>query len=162
MTEVEQGSTPKKLVSSCWALTFAGFIMLVMAAVAGPKLIASRVGGNEAAAIGGLKMIHNAQLLHHEKGGAKCASLAELGAVDLIDGVLASGTKQGYAFQCLVSTAHPTSAWAVTAAPLVPGETGDRYFAINQEGVVYTSDKAPIVVDPATCAMPAGAQPLGR
>lgn len=151
----------KKIGASCWSLGCAGFIIMVMVAVAGPKLISSRLHGNEAAAIGTLKMIHNGQLLHREKGSAEFGSLKTLGVAKLIDDVLARGTKQGYEFQCQASTAHPSSAWAATAAPAVPGTTGGRYFAIDRDGVIYFSNEAPIAVDPATCAMPAGVEVVG-
>jgi len=154
-------STPKKAVSSCWALTCAGFIIMVMAAVAGPKLISARSNGNEAAAIGSLKMIENAQRLHREKGSGSYASLEALGEAKLIDEVLGSGTKQGYTFECQASTANPSSAWAARAAPTVPGTTGDRYFVINHTGSIFQSAK-PIVVDPKTCEVPLETDQLGN
>ena len=121
------------------------------------KLIASRVPGNEAAAIAGLKTIHNAQLLHREMGQGQHTDLAGLLEGKLIDEVLASGSKQGYRFECRASTAHPASAWVATAVPLEPGKSGRRSFAINQEGDLYYSDEGPSEVDPASCAMPASA-----
>jgi hypothetical protein len=152
--------TPNKIGSSCWALTCAGFIIMVMSAIAGPKLIGARSSGNEAAAIGSLKSIENAQRLHREKGSASYADLQTLGGAKLIDEVLASGAKQGFAFECQASTAHPSSAWAATAFPTVPGTTGDRHFAINHTGVIYWS-KAPIVMDPKTCEAPPETKVLG-
>lgn len=151
--EVEQASGGKKLASSCWALSCAGFIMLIMAAVATPKLVTSRIHGNEAAASGALRQLYNVQQLHREKGSETYADLAGLRKAELIDSVLASGTKQGYRFECRASTAHPSSAWAATAAPTKPGETGKRYFAIDAKGELMTSTEGPFAIDPETCAV---------
>ena len=161
MGEVE-ASGAKKTASVLWSLGCAALIMLVMAAIAGPKLVSSRLHGNESAAIGALKTLNNAQQLYREKGNVSFGDLEALMGAEAIDQVLGGGTKQGYRFECAASTAQPASAWAATAAPLTPGTTGDRYFAINHEGVVYYTSTAPIEVDPASCAMPDGVQPVGR
>lgn len=153
-------NTPKKIGASCWALSCAGFIIMVMAAIAGPKLISARSNGNEAAALGALKSIQNAQRLHREKGSPSFGNLETLGAAKLIDGVLASGTKQGYVFECQASTAHPSSLWAATARPSVPGKTGDRHFAITHSGEIYWS-MTPIVIDPKSCEAPPETKQLG-
>lgn len=156
----EQASTPKKVASSCWALSCAAILIMVMAAVAGPKLISARIPGNESAAIGALRGISNSQTLQREKGQA-CGDLAALRAAGLIDEVLASGTKQGYTYVCSPSTTKPEFQFFATASPVKPGETGRRYFVINHAGDVYESD-APISVDPATCEIPPGLQRAGR
>jgi hypothetical protein len=61
----------------------------------------------------------------------------------LIDGILASGTKQGYVYQLHHSPDAPDKKWMATAAPAVFGTTGERYFAANQDGVIYYRTDAP-------------------
>jgi hypothetical protein len=155
-------SKPKKAFASCWSLSCVAIIVLTIGAVSAPKLIGSRIMGNEIAAVGGLKTIHSAQLLHREKGNPEFTDLQGLMAADLVDQVLGNGTKQGYVFEARASTAHPTSAWAATASPAAPGKSGDRWFVVNQDGTVYYGIQGPLEVDPATCAIPEGLQPVGR
>lgn len=108
---------------------------------------------NEAAAIGALKAIGNAQTLYREgdKNGNSTLDyapnlerLTNTGFTrqeDLIDEVLASGTKQGYVFAI---TSSSEFGWTATANPRVPGTTGDRYFGTNMEGEIFYNDERPV------------------
>lgn len=138
-------------------------VIAVIAAIAIPNLIEARKHGNEAAAIGALKTITTSQSLFRE--GDKdndevfdYGSLRELSDQMLIDGVLGSGTKQGYFFQCQASTTTSEFLWMATADPAVPSTTGDRWFAVNHAGIVYYSDLGPIDLDTGACELP----PTGR
>ena len=130
-------------------------IFAVIAAIAVPNLIEARKQGNEAAAIGALKTISTSQMLYREgdkdaDGELDYGTLTELGQHDLIDSVLASGTKQGYFFEVRVSPDNPEFEWAAIANPAVPGTTGDRAFFISHMGVVYFSPKAPVALGDGT------------
>lgn len=135
-------------------------IIAIIAAIAIPNLLSARKNGNEAAAIGGLKAIANAQTLYRE--GDKdtnntleyatnlsdmintSASLAE----DLIDEVLASGTKQGYNYALgLPTTPDDQFIWTSTAQPTVPTTTGDRYFGGNMAGLIFFDAVTPVIMD---------------
>lgn len=125
------------------------------------------IRGNEAAAIGALKTIGTSQSLFREgdKEGDTTldyGSLKELGRARLIDKVLASGTKKGYTFTVSYSPTTSEFLWYGTANPIKPGKTGARYFATNMEGVTYYSTKGPIKIDPNSCQIPPGAQPVGK
>jgi len=139
----------------------------ILAAIAIPSLAPARKPGNEAAAIGALKMINTSQTLFREADKDEdgtldyAGSLTELSAATLIDGVLGTGSKQGYTFQVAVAPATPEFLWMAVASPLVPGSTGDRYFVTNQAGVIYYSTTAPFTIT-ADCAIPGNATPLGR
>jgi hypothetical protein len=125
---------------------------------------------NETSAIGALKTISSAQALFREgdkenDGNLDYGTLAELGAAGttgLIDAVLASGTKQGYLFQGGYGLSTSEFIWFATAEPMLPGTTGDRYFAVNQEGVVYYTTSSPFSLNLGDCSMPPGALPVGR
>ena len=154
-------SRPKKASALLWSCMVAGVVIFFMAAVAGPKLIGSKLYGNEAAAIGALKTIQTSQGLYREQGHADYAGLQDLEGANLVDTILGGGTKQGYVFECRASIAHPNSAWWASASPEEPGESGSRYFAVNHEGVIHYSPE-PIKIDPATCLIPSGTTPVGR
>jgi len=131
----------------------------------GEQLEEARRHGNEAAAIGALKTITTAQALFRE--GDKdnnevfdyAADLATLGKTQLIDEVLASGTKQGYRFELCRGSEAPEFLWMAVASP-VDG-TG-RHFVINQSGVIYYSNEAPFALDRAKCEIPKNATPVGK
>ena len=115
--------------------------MAVIAAIAIPNLLESRKGGNESAAIGNLRTIASAQQYYRETDKDKndkldyAPDLRALAAVDLVDQVLAGGTKQGYVYAVRPGT-EPESTWSATADPLTPGATGDRHFFVDESGVI--------------------------
>lgn len=143
-------------------------IIAIIAAIAIPNLIEARKHGNEAAAIGALKTVTTAQSLFRE--GDKetdtnfdYGSLQELSNTSLIDGILGSGTKQGYTFAVFPSNSTSEFLWFATANPSVPGTTGDRYFCTNQAGVVYYTSLASISMNSTTCVIPtATVLPVGK
>jgi len=127
----------------------------------------SRLHSNESAAVGALKSIASSQMLFREADKENdevfdYGTLAELGATGLISAELATGTAHGYAFEVHVSAEKPESEWIAAARPLEPGRTGGRYFCIDHEGVVYYRTDEPFRVGPQRCAVPEGAQPVGR
>ena len=127
--------------------------------------------GYESSAIGSLRTISTAQVMFQEgdrdADGAPdfAASLRELQDGQLIDPVLASGTKYGYRFW-VFRPADPEAAqerWAAVARPLVPGTTGDRTFFANHQGTIwYTSSASPLVLVLPDCEPPPGLTPLGQ
>tara|TARA_R110002072_G_scaffold43974_3_gene123317 strand:+ start:207 stop:710 length:504 start_codon:yes stop_codon:yes gene_type:complete len=133
-------------------------IIAIIAAIAIPNLLSARKNGNEAAAIGGLKAIANAQTLFREgdkdtdntlQYAANLTNLTDLGATnaeDLIDEVLANGTKQGYNFVATVGSPVPQDqfVWYCTAIPTVPGTTGDRNFGGNMAGLIFFNAAAAV------------------
>jgi type IV pilus assembly protein PilA len=60
-------------------------------------------------------------------------------AADLLDEVLASGTKSGYTFAYTQGTAGVTgiiNTYTITAAPIAPGTSGQRGFYTDQSFVI--------------------------
>lgn len=144
-----------------------GVVRLALTAGPPPPTPEQVARGNEAAAIGALRAISSAQSLFRE--GDKDSnnvldyadSLEALGKPDLIDRVLAKGTKNGYRFVvCRAEGDSGQFCWMATASPVTPGKTGDRHFATNQSGVIFYSDK-PIPLDLKQCEIK-GAKPVGR
>lgn len=133
----------------------------VTAAIAIPNLLAARQRRNESAAIAGLETIANAQEMfragdmEHDEI-CDYGTLGELAAEELIDSVLANGTKQGYHFSVQPGPDRETGWWA-TAAPAVPGTTGSRFFYVDQTRTIcIASEPIQGPLDPKR--LPAGVQ----
>jgi type IV pilus assembly protein PilA len=114
-------------------------IIAIIAAIAIPNLIESRKGSNEAAAIGALRTIASAQTLFHDgdkdKNGVLdyATSIGALGKAGLVDSQLATGVKQGYEF---VIGGVDLTHWQAKARPTTTGKTGDRFFFVDESGVI--------------------------
>jgi type IV pilus assembly protein PilA len=138
-------------------------LISALAAIAIPNMLAARKSGNEAGAIGALKAIGTSQRLFREgdkdsNGLFDYGNLAALGAANLLDPILVSGTRQGYDFNTQAGTAGVLYIFWATADPTTPSSTGDRHFACNNSGVIYYQGVAtgPIVPNPATGDITAG------
>lgn len=142
-------------------------IIAIIAAIAIPNLIEARKHGNEAAAIGALKTINTAQSLFREGDKEQdqnfdYGDLTELSSTTLVDGVLGSGTKQGYLFQVEYVDATSEFLWYAVANPAVPTTTGDRYFATNQAGVVFYTQAGSAGMQNTTAVVPTTLLPVGK
>jgi len=117
-------------------------IILIIAAIAVPKLNNARMHAQEMAAIEQIRTIHAAQTMYMSQFGKFATKLEELGppasgaagpaAADLIPGDLAKGVKTGYNF---VLQGGPNG-YTVVATPQVFGSTGRRTFFSDQTLVV--------------------------
>ncbi|HEV8383477.1 MAG TPA: prepilin-type N-terminal cleavage/methylation domain-containing protein [Candidatus Acidoferrales bacterium] len=131
-------------------------IILIIAAIAIPNLLRSRIAANEASAVQSMRTITTVQNTYNSTYGVGYApSLASLGppaagaaptaaAADLIDSVFAAGTKSGYTFTYVPSAAVGGIIYNYTlnADPSVPGTTGQRYFFTDQSGVIRSNPAA--------------------
>jgi type IV pilus assembly protein PilA len=118
-------------------------IILIIAAIAVPKLNNQRMNAQEMAAIRQIGTIHTAQIQYYSQFGRYAATLAELGpptsgqagpqASDLIPKTLSEGKNTGYVFTV---TAIPTG-YSVNANPEAFGNTGRRTFYSDQTQVIH-------------------------
>jgi prepilin-type N-terminal cleavage/methylation domain-containing protein len=121
-------------------------IILIIAAIAIPNLLRSRMAANEASAVGSLRTLNTAAVTYSTTYGIGFPpTLAAMGpgaasstTADLIDSVLSGGVKSGYSFS--YSGAAPVSgtvnAYNITATPTNAGVTGQRSFFTNESGVI--------------------------
>ena len=109
-------------------------IIAIIAAIAIPSLLAARIAGNEASVISSLRTMGTVQEQHRTRFGVYAATLADLGAFGYVDSVLAAGQKSGYDFVTPSNTGN--TSWSYNAQPTVTGNTGDRFFFIDQSGVI--------------------------
>src|SRR5215203_6189575 len=78
-------------------------IIGIIAAIAIPNLLAARRSANEGSAVSSLRTMHGANATYQATSGngnfaPNATGLATLGSGNLIDAVLAAGSKSGYAF----------------------------------------------------------------
>jgi len=122
-------------------------IILIIAAVAIPNLLRTKMAGNETSAVASLKTLNEVCIQYDTTYGGYPAALANLGpgnpatpaTADLIDSVLASGSKAGYSFAYAVGSTDANGhvlSYSIAAVPIQPGTTGQRYFFTDQSGVI--------------------------
>ena len=132
-------------------------IILIISAIALPNLMRSRMSANEASAVGTLRALNTACTNYSTTWGVGFpVGLANLGpakpatavAADLVDSVVAGGTKSGYALT-YVSGAPVNGkilTYTINANPVVPGKSGGRYFFTDQTGVIRQNSGSPATV----------------
>lgn len=119
-------------------------IIAIIAAIAIPSLLRSRIGANESNAIGALRTVASAQTSFHAQNSDHeyAADLSELSSATppFIDAALGSGEKHGYSFAITAADAYT---WECTADPVVPDQSGIRSFCVDESGVVCEGACAP-------------------
>jgi len=129
-------------------------IILIIAAIAIPNLLKSRMAANESSAVGSIRTINTGEVtyssacpsvgfsasLNELNTGATCA-----GGTGIIDNILGQdpATKSGYTFNYTPGTKVGTVlfTYTVTGLPASVGTTGQRGFFSDQTGVIrYTLD----------------------
>jgi type IV pilus assembly protein PilA len=126
-------------------------IIGIIAAIAIPNLLASRRAANEGSAQQTLRTLHSSEATYQStSGGGNYGDLTDLRTVNLIDSVLAAGTKSGYNFAItpvpLVVNVTPATFHA-TAVPIVTSgvsQTGTRRFAVTDDGIMHGDTTAPL------------------
>jgi type IV pilus assembly protein PilA len=126
-------------------------IILIIAAIAIPNLMRSRISANQASAIGSTRMINTCEVTYAATYGRGFSStLLQLGppptgtptstsAAGLLDTVLTAGAKSGYTFTYAPKLPDPTglyNGYNVNANPAQPGVTGTMYYFSDQTHVI--------------------------
>jgi prepilin-type N-terminal cleavage/methylation domain-containing protein len=127
-------------------------IILIIAAIAIPNLMRSKIQANETAAVSTLKTLTESSLLYSNSYGGFPHALSDMGpgsggpatsaSADLIDSILAGGAKSGYRFNYAVVASDPSGnviSYTITATPLVPGSSGQRSFFTDQSGTIRST-----------------------
>jgi type IV pilus assembly protein PilA len=146
-------------------------IILIIAAIAIPNLLRSKMAANESSAVGSLRTINTAEVTYSNNyptvgyaaalanlGGTATVCATTTGATSttacLLDNVLAGGTKSGYSFTAVGAagtgggTVNVTYTSLATASSL--GQTGQRAFCSDQSGVIYALQGAACTVTTGT------------
>lgn len=126
-------------------------ILLIIAAIAIPQYLRSKAAANEAAAASAMRTIASVCIVYentYQQGFPP--TLSALGppgtagtpptatASDMIDSLLAAGTRSGYVFtyNAVSSGGGNPSGFTVNGDPSSPGITGTRFFFIDQSNVL--------------------------
>jgi prepilin-type N-terminal cleavage/methylation domain-containing protein len=122
-------------------------IILIIAAIAIPNLLRSKMAANEAAAVAALRTINTSSVAYSTSYGQYPGTLGSLGPMtgtsptsttaDLIDSVLAAGTKSGYSITYSgTSSSGVVGSYTITASPVTQGVSGQRGFFTDASGVI--------------------------
>ena len=120
-------------------------IILIIAAIAIPNLIKSKMAANESSAVGSLRTITTANIAYSTacpsvgfaatlaelQAGANCAA-----ASNEIDNALSTGKKSGYAFTYALTNAGPPATQFTTLADPQTTSSGTRHFFVDESGVI--------------------------
>lgn len=131
-------------------------IILIIAAIAIPKMNNQLMSAHEMAAIRQITTIHQAETQYYSQFGKYATALTELGpptsgaagpaGADLIPKILADGKNSGYVFTVTASN----TGYSVTAVPESFGSSGRRTFFSDQTLVVRNN----WTQEPATATSP--------
>jgi type IV pilus assembly protein PilA len=131
-------------------------VILIIAGIAIPNYIQSKMRGNESSAVQSLRIISAAELSYSNTYGINFSNtLSDLSgtggnpsqtSAGLVDSIVGSGQKSGYIFSytpvLLDDQGHPRT-YALTADPIVQGRTGQRHFYADQTGVIRVNASVP-------------------
>jgi prepilin-type N-terminal cleavage/methylation domain-containing protein len=125
-------------------------IILIIAAIAIPNLLRSRIAANQASAVGSLRTLNTAEVTYSSTYNVGFTQTLSYLAPDptgnaptstaagLIDSVLAAGAKSGYNFTYSPGASDATGriqTYAFIAVP-VSSNTGTNYYYTDQSGVI--------------------------
>ena len=135
-------------------------IILIIAAIAIPNLLRSRMAANEASAVGSIRTVNTSQVTYastygigfadtmDKLGGTSCGSPTTAGSC-LVDTVLGCAsqpcTKSGYQFSLAGtagSTSAPNNTYQITGSPVARGSSGQSGFFSDESGVIRKNPTA--------------------
>jgi prepilin-type N-terminal cleavage/methylation domain-containing protein len=128
-------------------------IILIIAAIAIPNLLRARIAANEAAAASGIRTINTGEISYAStyptvgysatlvalgpgSPAAACPNPPVPATACVIDGVLASGVKQGYTYTFTAGGQTPAVSYQIAAKPTQAGQSGVRVFCSFEDAVV--------------------------
>ncbi len=117
-------------------------IIGIIASIAVPNLLRSKAAANEAVAISYMRSWSAAQELYHTNHGCYADADNQLFDEGLIDGHNPANS-HGYTFS-LDNPPGSQYTWWGRASPDIPGESGTRWFYIDQTGVMRWSTSGAI------------------
>lgn len=124
-------------------------VILIIAAIAVPNFLQSRLLANEASALASVRVITTSAVAYSTAypdlgypalltnlGGVEPCTASPMNAC-LIEDILAQGTKEGYVFVWTGDGKTPSNAFILTATPQNLGSSGQRMFCTDQSSQIY-------------------------
>jgi type IV pilus assembly protein PilA len=132
-------------------------IILIIAAIAIPDLMRSRIAANQSSAVASCRVLNTAEVTYASSYNIGFSStLLQLGppasgpvsesAAALIDSLLASGVKSGYSFTYVPTNPDARgfyNGYNVHAAPMNVGVTGTAYYYTDETHVIRANPSGP-------------------
>jgi type IV pilus assembly protein PilA len=126
-------------------------IILIIAVIAVPSFLRSRMAANESAAVASLRTLNSAEISYNSAyptvgfagtlsalSGTTCTPPNSTSAC-LIDTALATGQRSGYSFTLTGGSGTPSGGYSATAGPIVYNYSGMRYFCSYADAVIRVS-----------------------
>lgn len=126
-------------------------IILIIAALAVPSFLRSKIAANESAAAAAVRIVTSAQISYSSAypsvgfssslaalGGTNCAPPTAASAC-IIDSPLAAGQRSGYNFSLANVSGTPASSYNVIATPTAYNSTGVRNFCAFEDSILRYS-----------------------
>ena len=120
-------------------------IILIIAAIAIPNLLRSKMAANEASAVASMRTLNTTIVAYQTTYATDPPNLASLGpattpsstAADLVDNLLGKdpAVKSGYSIAYVAGTTTPVTTYTLIATP-ISASTGQRKFFTDQSGVI--------------------------
>ena len=132
-------------------------IILIIAAIAIPNLLRSKIAANQASAVASLRTLNTSSVLYNTNYQQYPGTIASMGtsgsptsaSADLIDAVLATGQKSGYDFTWsgggLVS-GSPATTYKINADPLTTS-SGTVHYYTDQSLVIRSNSTATATIN---------------
>ena len=133
-------------------------IILIIAAIAIPNLLRAKISANESSAAASVRSVVTANIEYLTSypqegyapnlaslgpGAATCATSGPTSTnACIVDAVLASGTKSGYALASAPNGSVPYQGFVASATPSTPGTSGVKGFCAEDDGVVRSENPA--------------------
>ena len=127
-------------------------VILIIAAIAIPNFMRSKMRANEASAVSSLRSITTAEVIYSTSYNiGYSASLSALGgsgsvvnqnSAGLIDSVLSAGSKSGYTLTYAATSSDSNGnilTYTANADPVLPGTTGDTHFYVDQTSIIRSN-----------------------
>jgi prepilin-type N-terminal cleavage/methylation domain-containing protein len=133
-------------------------IILIIAAIAIPSLLRSRMAANQSSAIESLRVLGTAEITYAATygngystsisllGPVPYGSVATASAAGLIDDLLANGSKSGYTFTYSPDLLDPTgryNGYTILANPSQVGVTGNDFYFTDETHVIRMNTTSP-------------------
>jgi len=124
-------------------------VILIIAAIAIPSFMRSRMRANEANAIASLHVIHTAAVTYTTTypdlgyptslasmgGGNPCTASSTQAC--LLDDLLSQGVKDGYSFLWTGDGLLPSVGFTLTATPQSVGSSGQNMYCTDQSAIIF-------------------------
>jgi type IV pilus assembly protein PilA len=120
-------------------------IILIIAAIAIPNLLRSKMAANEASAVASLRTLNTSMVAYSTTYSTDPPTLSALGpaatptstAADLVDSLLGKdpAVKSGYSIAYVAGATTPVTSYTMIATP-VSTSSGQRLFFTDQSGVI--------------------------